>query len=196
MKKTVLVLFIIFITKIATAQIDLKDPTAVTFSAGFFLPYSSDVFKSGATIGIDVQHKVEPVFLFLSLAYNSSERKKMESSQNFENKSGTSITEILFGARLYPVSNKLKYFLDIGMGCYFERKGSYSLLENGNIVTYPSENNTTFGGNFGAGIEYPINRDFDFVAKGKYHLYFGVGNDPFINAYFGITAGVKYNIKL
>ena len=185
----------VVISNFAFAQFDLKNPTAITLNAGFFLPYSSEVFKSGANFGIDIQHKLDPINIYLSLAHNSSSRKNNEPNEFYENTSGTSITELTGGARMYMGNYSIKYLIDFGIGFYFEKKGSYNIKQNGITTTYSSENNTTFGGNFGIGGEYPLNNDFDLVGKLKYHLYFGVGNDPFINPYFSITAGIKYNIK-
>jgi hypothetical protein len=195
MKKTLLILLILF-SNFAFAQFDLKNPTAFTLNAGFFLPYSSEVFKSGASFGIDVQHKLDPIHIYLSLVHNSSSRKNNEPNEFYENTSGTSITEFTGGARMYMGNYDIKYFLDFGIGFYFESKGSYNIKQNGITTINSSEKNTTFGGNFGVGAEYPLNNDFDLVGKLKYHLYFGVGNDPFINPYFALTAGIKYNIKL
>jgi len=195
MKKTFLLILVV-ISNFAFAQFDLNNPTAVSINGGFFLPYSSEVFKSGVSIGADIQHKLNPIHIYLSLMYNSSSRKTSEPNEFYENTSGTSITEVTGGGRMYIGYNDLKYILDFGIGFYLEKKGSYNIKQNGVMTNYPSENNTTFGGNFGAGLEYPLNSDFDVVGKIKYHLYFGVGNDPFINPYFTLTAGIKYNIKL
>jgi len=194
MKKIFLIIAFL-ISNFAFAQFDIHNPTSVTVNGGFFIPYSSEVFKSGVSIGADIQHKLDPVHIYLSLLYNSSSRKTSEPNELFENTSGTSITEITGGARLYYGYNKLQYLIEFGIGFYLERKGSYNMKQNGILTSYPSENNTTFGGNFGAGVEYPLNDDFDIVGKIKYHLYFGVGNDPFINPYFSVLGGIKYNIR-
>jgi hypothetical protein len=195
MKKIFLLIFFIA-TNFAFAQFDFRDPTSVTLNGGFFLPFSSEVFKTGINIGLDVQHKIDPIYIYIDLAYNASSRKNNNSYQDYENTSSTSITELLGGARIFFAKTNLNYFLDLGIGFYLEKKGSYTIKENGIKTEYPSESNTTFGGNFGVGAEYPLSKDFDFVAKAKYNMYFGVGNDPFLNTYFCISGGIKYNIKL
>ena len=195
MRKTILI-FIFFISNFAFAQFDFRDPTGVSVNGGFFLPFSSSVYKTGFNLGLDVQHKIDPVYLFVSVANNFSSRKEISPNEGFSNNSSTNLTELLAGARI-PIGDKnLKYFIDVGMGFYFEKKGSYTLRLGGISSEYPTENNTTFGGNVGIVAEYPLNKDFDFVARAKYHLYFGVGNDPFLNTYFTLTGGIKYNIKL
>lgn len=194
MKKALLLAFIL-VSNFALAQFDFKNPTAISLNTGFFFPYSSEVFKTGVNLGADIQHKLDPIYIYLSLVYNNSARKTNEPNEYYENTSGTSITEITGGGRLYIGENKFKYLADFGIGFYFEKKGSYRMRQGGIMTEYPSENNITFGGSFGIGAEYPINNDFEFVAKLKYHLYFGVGNDPFLNPYFALTGGIKYNIK-
>jgi|WetSurMetagenome_2_1015567.scaffolds.fasta_scaffold09770_3 hypothetical protein len=194
MKKFSLIIFLL-IANFATAQFDLKNPTAISLNGGFFLPYSSETFKTGVNIGIDIQHKINPVYLFFNLAYNVSARKKIEPSQSYNNTSGSGILEISSGARILIAESNLNYFIDAGLGLYVEKKGAYEMSVNGKLTSFPSENNATLGGNFGVVAEYPLNKDFDFVARAKYHLYFGVGNSPFLNTYFGVMGGIKYNIK-
>lgn len=194
MKKLLIIFFFIF-AKFATAQFDLHNPSAVTVNGGLFLPYSSEVFKTGINFGIDVQHKLDPVYLFINLSYNFSSRKNTGTNESFNNTSGTGILEVTPGVRLVVAETNLKYFIDAGLGLYIEKKGSYDIKINGITTSYPSENNVTLGGNFGFGAEYPLSKDFDFVAKIKYHLFFGIGNDPFLNTYFGINGGIKYNIN-
>jgi hypothetical protein len=195
MKKSLLL--ILFLTANFTfAQFSLKNPTAVSLNTGFFLPYSSEVFNTGVSIGMDIQHKISPAYLFFVINYNISSRKEILPNQYFNNTSGTGILEVLGGVRLYfSESKNLKYFFDCGLGLYVENKGSYEMRVDNVSYSYKGVSNGTIGGNIGVGADYPINKDFDLVGRIKYHLYFGVGEDPFINPYFGITAGLKYNIK-
>jgi hypothetical protein len=194
MKKFLLLIFFL-IANLSIAQINFKNPTAISLNGGFFLPYSSEIFKTGVNIGVDVQHKINPMYLFFNLTYNISARKNIESSQNYNNTSGSGILELTSGARILITETKLKYYADAGLGLYFENKGAYEMDVNGKLTSFPSESSATLGGNFGVSAEYPLTKELDFVARAKYHLYFGVGNATFLNTYFGITGGIKYNIK-
>jgi hypothetical protein len=194
MKNFLLIIFFL-IANLSIAQFNFKNPTAISLNGGFFLPYSSEVFKTGVNIGMDVQHKIDPIFLFFNLTYNISARKNVESNQNYKNTSGSGILELTSGARILIAKTNLQYYVDAGLGLYAETKGSYEMNVNGTLTSFPSESNATLGGNFGMSAEYPLTKELDFVARAKYHLYFGVGNSTFLNTYFGITGGIKYNIK-
>lgn len=195
MKKVLFVLFILIVGN-AIAQFNIKDPTAISLNGGFFLPYSSETFKTGVNIGFDIQHKIDPVYMFFNLTYNVSSRKNNQQSESYNNTSGTGLLEVTLGPRLYIGQTNIKYFIDGGLGLYVEKKGSYDIKINGVTTSYPSESNSSLGGNISVGGEYSITKEVDFVARVKYHLYFGVGDAPFLNTYFGILGGLKYNIKL
>lgn len=191
-------LFIIILFLISgsvLSQIDLRNPTAIGVHSGFFLPYSSEVFKTGVNIGFDVQHKIDPVYLLFNLTYNISSRKNNKASESYNNTSSTGLLEISTGARLDIKETDITYFIEGGMGYYLEKKGSYDIKINGITTSYQSESNSTLGGNIGFGIEYPITKELDLFAKIKYHLYFGVGDSPFLNTYFGLLGGIKYKIR-
>jgi hypothetical protein len=190
-----IIIFLILFAGIASAQINLKNPIGVSLNGGFYIPYSSETQKTGVCIGIDLQHKIEPIYMFFNLTYNFSSRKNNLSSEYFNNTSSTGLLEMSVGPRLYINNEKMKYFIDGGLGLYMEKKGSYEIKVNGVTTTYPSESNTSLGGNFSFGCEYPISDDIKIVGRVKYHLYFGVGDSPFLNTYFGLLGGIKYNIK-
>jgi hypothetical protein len=194
MKKIFVILFFI-LTGTAVAQFDIKNPTAVSLNSGFFIPYSSETFKTGVNFGFDLQHKVDPMYMFFNMTYNFSSRKNNVQSEYYKNTSSTGLLEITLGPRLYIADKNIKYFIDGGLGLYMENKGSYEIRINGVSKSYPAESHGSIGGNIGIGGDYPLTKDFDFVARLKYHLYFGVGDAPFLNTYFGIIGGIKYNIK-
>jgi hypothetical protein len=195
MQKIFTTIFFLLVSS-AFSQFNINNPTAISINSGFFLPYSSETYKTGVNIGFDIQHKLDPVYIFLNLTYNVSSRKNNLQSDYYNNTSGTGLLEISVGPRLYIGKTNFNYFIDGGLGVYFENKGSYDIKINGVTTSHPSESNTSLGGNIGVGGEYSLTDDFDFVARVKYHLYFGVGDAPFLNTYFGITGGIKYNIKL
>jgi hypothetical protein len=195
MKKSFI--FILFFTaSLAFAQTDFLNSTAIGVNGGLFLPYSSESLKSGVSLGIDVQHKINPAYFFFDLTYNFTARKNNVLSESYNNTSGSGLLELSGGARLFIAQTNLKYFIDCGLGLYVETKGAYDIKINGITTSHASESNATLGGNIGFGATYPLNNDLDLVGKIKYHLYFGVGEDPFLNTYFGLSAGIKYNIKL
>jgi hypothetical protein len=194
--KKLLILILFLSANFSPAQFSLKNPTAVSLNAGFFLPYSSETFNTGVSMGFDVQHKIDPAYLFFCLNYNFSSRKEIIPNQFFNSTSSTGILEVTGGVRLFFAESKnIKYFFDCGLGFYLENKGGYNIVINNESYSYKSVSNGTIGGNLGFGAVYPINNDFDLIGKIKYHLYFGVGDDPFLNTYFGLSAGLKYNIK-
>jgi hypothetical protein len=194
--KKLFIIILFLSSNFVFAQTDLLNKTAIGVTGGLFLPYSSESLKSGVSLGIDVQHKLNPAYFFFNLNYNFSDRQNNIPSQYYKNTSGSGLLELSGGVRLYVAETKLKYFIDCGLGLYVESKGSYNIKINDITTSHPSESNATLGGNIGFGATYPLNNDLDFIGKIKYHLYFGVGDDPFLNTYFGISAGIKYNIKL
>lgn len=194
MQKLFIIVFILFVSS-SFAQFNLNNPTAISVNGGLFLPYSSETLKSGVNIGIDVQHKIDPVYMFLNLTYNVSSRKNNVPCEYYNNTSGSGILEVTLGTRLYIAEKNLKYFIDGGLGLYSEKKGGYDIKINGITTSHASETNSSLGGNFSFGGEYPVAKDVSLVARVKYHLYFGVGDAPFINTYFGIIGGVKYDLK-
>lgn len=193
--RKLLILFLFILSSSGIAQINLKNPTAISLNGGFFMPYSSETFKTGVNIGFDIQHKIDPIYAFLNLTYNISSRNNKVPSESYNNTSSTGLLEVSIGPRLYIGRTSLEYFIDGGLGMYLEQKGSYDIKINGVTTSHPSESNMSLGGNIGVGGEFPITDDLDFVGRAKYHLYFGVGDAPFLNTYFGILGGIKYNIK-
>ncbi|MCX6166358.1 MAG: hypothetical protein NTU73_16115, partial [Ignavibacteriae bacterium] len=194
MRKIFFILFFI-VTGTAVAQFNIKNPTAISLNGGFYLPYSSETYQTGVNFGFDIQHKIDRIYMFFDLTYNFSSRKNNVQSEYYNNTSSTGLLEISLGTRLYVAETNIKYFVDCGLGLYLENKGSYEIRINGVSKSYPSESNGSLGGNIGIGGDYPLTKDIDFVARVKYHLYFGVGDAPFLNTYFGIMGGIKYNIK-
>jgi hypothetical protein len=194
MRKTLIIIFFI-VAGSAFAQFNLKNPTAIRVHSGFFLPYSSETFKTGVNLGFDIQHKIDPAYMFFNLTYNFSSRKNNVQSESYSNTSSTGLLEISLGPRLYFAETNIKYFIDGGLGYYLENKGSYEIKVNGVTTNHPAESNSSVGACIGVGGEYPITKEIDLVANVKYHLYFGVGDAPFLNTYFGILGGIKYNIK-
>lgn len=195
MRKIIILIFF-FVVSTSYSQFSLSGPSAISVNAGFFLPYSSETFKSGIGIGFDIQHKVDPIYMFLNLTYNVSSRNNNVPSEYYNNTSGTGILEMSLGPRLYIGQTDIKYFVDGGLGMYIENKGAYEITINGKKTSHPSESNFSVGGTIGAGGEYKISENLDFVGRVKYHLYFGVGDAPFLNTYFGILGGIKYNFDL
>ncbi len=193
--KKFLLLSILIIAVNTFAQIDLNNKTSIGAHGGLFLPYSSEIFKSGINLGFDIQYKINPIYMFFNLTYNISSRKNNLQSEYYKNTSNTGLLEISIGTKIKIAETNIKYFIDGGLGVYNENKSSYEIKINGITTSHPSDNNTSLGGNFGVSGEYPITQDIDFVAKVKYHLYFGVGDAPFLNTYFGILGGIKYNVR-
>lgn len=193
--RKLLILILFILAGSVSAQINLKNPTAISINGGFFLPYSSETFKTGVNIGFDIQHKIDPVYAFFNLTYNISSRKNNVQNEYYNNTSSSGLLEVSIGPRLYIGKNDIKYFIDGGLGMYLEKKGSYDIKINGVTTSHPSESNLSLGGNIGGGGEIPLTKDLEFVTRIKYHLYFGVGDAPFLNTYFGIQGGIKYNIK-
>jgi len=56
--------------------------------------------------------------------------------------------------------------------------------------TLGSTSNSNFGMNVGAGIDVPMSKQVDLVAKAKYHIIFTKGEST---TYGGIYGGVNYN---
>jgi hypothetical protein len=194
--KKLFIYFFILASGIVSSQTSLLNNASIGASGGLFLPYSSETLKTGVSLGIEAQYKIAPSYLFFDMTYNFSDRKSNIPSEYYNNTSSSGLFVLSGGIRLYIAETRVKYFVDCGLGLYAESKGSYIIKSNGITTSHPSESNGTVGGNIGFGATYPLNSDFDFIGKIKYHLYFGVGEDPFLNTYFGISAGVKYNIKL
>jgi hypothetical protein len=196
MKKLFLIIFIL-LSNLTYTQTNNNKMSALSINTGFFIPYSSEVFKSGVILGLGLQHKINNANFILDLNYNFSSHKEVTPNVYFKNTSGTGILEFSGGVRMFfAQNNNLKYFFDLGLGVYVESKGSYDIILSGKPPEKRiSESNTTIGGNIGVGVDYPLNNDLDLTGKIKYHLYFGVGEDPFLNPYFNLSAGIKYHFN-
>ena len=196
MKKLYIIIFILFYT-LTFAQSSSMKMSAFSINTGLFIPYSSTVFNSGAILGLGIQHKINNANLIMDLNYNFSSRQEIKPNVYYKNTSGTGVLEFSGGVRIFfAQNNSLKYFFDLGLGFYMENKGSYEIITSGNPPSkHISESNTTVGGHIAVGADYPLNNDLDLVGKVNYHLYFGVGDDPFLNPYFNISAGLKYHFN-
>ena len=190
MKKTVILLLLFISFKSYSQDIFGGKNLAISPQLGLFFPYSSGTLNTSFNIGVDVEYKLNPVYAFADLVYNSTSRK------NVDNISGSSILEFNAGPRVYFPSSKFNYFAEVGIGIYYITKGEYKETVNGITTQYPSVSSASPGINFGAGLETYLTKDLNLKVKGRYHLYFGKGDEPIINTYFGIYAGVCYRLNI
>lgn len=172
-KSLLLILLMLLVSSIGNTQ--SKYPYwSVNVTGGGTLPLGSfgDEYDFGGNAGVDVVYHIDQFWA----AYGNGTYNFLKYKGTTSSSTTASLLEVTAGPRYYISTGKTKAHLDAGMGLYTQTLGSSS--------------SSNLGMNVGAGIDVPMSKQVDLVAKAKYHIIFTKGQST---TYGGIYGGVNYN---
>ncbi len=219
MKRSITIFFIMVLISVfalSTQALDLTNRLAVGANGGIIIPASgnvvadssvSDYFDVGPSFGIRVKYGVMK-WLSAETGFNYTYMKlKDEVNEDPVNEPYLNMPQfyldgvVELGSFFNNPDNKLNPFVKAGVGLY-----PWKVTEdgvNGDAMTDGGEefSKTSFGLNFGAGLEVFATDNFSFYTESKYHIVFTKDEDKFgpdfdNTGYLDVLGGINYYFPL
>jgi len=220
MKKVFLIGFTLCFALLAGSSsmaFDKVGKLGVGINGGLVVPASGDIttdstlsdfFDVGPGFGVDLTYGVSKEFSLAAGFTYSFMKMKDEVNDDPDNEPHLNMPAIYldgvfnFGSLMNNPDNIINPIISAGVGMYPWKatidgaSGDPIVLENGEEFKA-----TSFGINFGAGVEVFATPDLAVYAKGKYHMIFSEDEDKFGTEFgnmgaISITAGLNYYFPL